>query len=95
LLAFQRVLGRARQARRGRRIRIAVTAAQPVRSLKIQLRDARGRVVARGALSRLGRSGRVFLKFRRAARAGRYTIVATARVGARTQRVTQAVAVRR
>jgi hypothetical protein len=72
-----------------------VNASQPITALKVQLRDSRSRVVARGALKRLSRSGRVFFKIRRSLKAGRYSVVATAKAGGKTQRVTQAVFVSR
>jgi hypothetical protein len=94
-LSFQRTFGSARRAKKGKRLRIAVTAQKPVTALKVQLRDSKSKVVARGALSRMGTKGRVFFKIRRALKAGRYTVVATAKAGGQTQRVTQAVFVSR
>ena len=95
LLSFQRTFGSAKRAKKGKRLRITVTATQPVTALKVQLRDSRSRVVARGALKSLRSNGRVFFKIRRALKAGRYTVVATAKAGGKTQRVSQAVFVSR
>jgi len=95
LLTFQRNIGSAKKGKRGKRIRVGVAAAKPVTALKVQLRDRRGKVVARGALSKLTGSTRVWLKFRQNLKAGKYTIVASAKVDGRTQTVRQAVLARK
>ena len=92
LLTFQRVL---KAAKKGKRLALTVSPSQPVTSLKLQLRDAKSKVVARGGLKRLKKAGKVRIKLRKALKPGRYTIVATAKAGGRTQRVTQAVFVKR
>ena len=92
LLSFSRSF---KAAKRGKRVRVVVKASKPVTSLTVQLRDARSKVVARGGLKKLSGTGRIFFKLRRALKPGRYTIVANAKVDGASQRVTQAVAVRK
>ncbi len=74
-------LGSAAAARRTRRLRVLVRANGPLSRIRIRLRRG-GRVVGTGARARtLRRSGRVVVRLRRPARAGRVSIVLTARDG--------------
>lgn len=95
VVAFSKVIGSARKARKGRTLRVKVRSTRAITKLTVRLRDARGRVVARGKLRRLDGLGTLKLKIARSLKVGRYTARASALVDGRRQTVSQAVFAKR
>jgi hypothetical protein len=94
-VTFSKVIGSARKAKKGRTLRVKVRSSQEIKRLRVQLRDRKGRLVASGAMKRLDGLGTLRLKVRRALKAGRYTVRASANVGGSTKRFRQTVFARR
>jgi hypothetical protein len=64
------------------RVGLALAGAGRASGVVVALRDARGHRVALSRRGRIGRGATISLKSRRALRRGRYSLTATARVGA-------------
>ena len=80
VLGVSRPAFSARRLNRTRRVRVAVRVdRRRLSGLLVRLLDRRGRVIAQGRLSRIGRDTQVTLRRVRRARAGTHRLVATAR----------------
>ena len=90
------VLGKASRAKKGKTLRVKVSASQTITNLKVTLKrsNAKGAALAGGSLARLTGSGTLRLKFKRTVKKGRYALIATGTAGGKRLRSAQQVALR-
>ena len=90
-VTVSKFIGSARKGKKGKTLRVKVRSNGSITDLKVQLRDAKGRTVAAGALKKLNGLGTLKLKVKRSLKKGRYTVRGSAKVNGATKTFSQAV----
>jgi flagellar hook assembly protein FlgD len=88
---MSKFIGSARKGKKGKTLKVKVRSNGSITNLKVQVRDAKNRVVATGALKKLNGLGTLKLKVKRSLKKGKYTVRGSAKVNGATKTFRQTV----